>query len=431
MNYQETLQYLYNHLPMFSRVGAIAYKKDIHNTIALCERLNNPQNNFKSIHIAGTNGKGSMSHMLAAILQTQGYKVGLYTSPHIKDFGERIKINGKMIDEQFVIDFTEKTKDICNDIKPSFFELTVAMAFEYFSNEQVDIAVIETGLGGRLDSTNIINPILSLITNIGLDHTQLLGNTIEEIAFEKAGIIKSNTPCIIGETLPSTLPVFEKKASEMNAPLLVANDYYECTNWEKNQQHLSCLLLNKKLNQTEKFSIDLTGNYQIKNLISVLTACNLLNEMGIEIKNSAIQYALFNSKKITGLRGRWDLISEDPAVIYDVAHNKDGIYSVLKQLNQEYPFSHYHFIIGFVKDKDINSVLECLPQKATYYFTNAQIERALSCTDLKQMAAHKQLIGESFDDVNNAIIEAKRNASQKDVIVVLGSFFVLAEIDNF
>lgn len=429
MTYEEALSYLYSQLPMFSRIGAAAYKVDIHNTVALCEALGNPQTKFKSIHIAGTNGKGSTSHMIAAMLQQQGFKTGLYTSPHIKDFGERIRINGNMIDKDFVVSFTEKTKSICQDIQPSFFELTVAMAFEYFALHKVDIAVIETGVGGRLDSTNIINPILSIITNIGYDHTNLLGNTLEAISFEKAGIIKNNTPVVIGEYLPETKPVFENKAREMNAPILYASEIYEVTLLENSNQFLKCEVKDSTNQHAEIFSLDLNGNYQLKNLKTVLAAEKILATLGFEIDEPNEKSALAHVKTITGLKGRWDVVSEKPLCIHDVAHNKDGINALLQQLKESHQNSNYHFVIGFVNDKDISSVLELLPNNAHYYFTNAHIPRALPHAELKSLANKKNLIGKSYDDVNEAISTAKKMANENDVIIVCGSFFILAEVN--
>lgn len=430
MTYEEAIQYLYNQLPMFSRIGAAAYKKDIDNTIALCEALDNPQQKFKSVHIAGTNGKGSTSHMLAAMLQQQGYKTGLYTSPHINDFGERIRINGKMIDKDFVVNFTEKTKTLCNEIKPSFFELTVAMAFEYFAVNKVDIAVIETGLGGRLDSTNIINPVLSIITNIGYDHTNLLGNTLEAISFEKAGIIKKNIPVVIGEVLKETKPVFEKKAHEMKAPIFYAEEMYDTTVLENSNRNLKCKATDKSNQNAEIFTLDLNGNYQLKNLRTVLAAEKILATIGFEIDEPNEKSALANVKTITGLKGRWDVISENPTVIHDVAHNNDGITALLHQLYENHSNSNYHFVLGFVNDKDISTMLDMLPLDAKYYFTNAHIPRALKHEQLKSMAAAKGLKGESYDDVNEALHSARRDATETDVILVCGSFFILAEINQ-
>lgn len=430
MNYQQTLEYLYNQLPMYSRIGAAAYKKDINNTIALCNALGNPESKIKTIHIAGTNGKGSTSHMMAAMLQQQGFKTGLYTSPHIKDFGERIRINGEMIEEDFVIEFTEKTKNICKEISPSFFELTVAMALDYFAKKQVDIAVIETGLGGRLDSTNIIHPLLSIITNIGLDHTHLLGNTIEEIAFEKAGIIKKNTPVIIGEVLSTTKDVFEKKAAEMNVIPVYAQHQFELLEVQNKNNNLECSFINKNNGQIEHITSDLLGNYQVNNIRTVLSALTVLNSSNFSISKENIHLAFSKVKKLTGLYGRWDIVAHNPTVIHDVAHNKDGIKAVLDQLASDFPNSNWHFVIGFVNDKDINAILELLPKKAPYYFTNAHIQRALPHKELQDLAASKDLRGESFDDVNEAIQVALSRASINDVIVVCGSFFILSEVEE-
>ena len=429
MNYNETIEYLYSQLPMFSRIGAAAYKKDIHNTIELCNSLDNPQKKFKSIHIAGTNGKGSCSHMLAAILQEAGYKTGLYTSPHIKDFRERILINGEMIDKDFVVDFVERTKKISDEISPSFFELTVAMAFEYFATEKVDIAVIETGLGGRLDSTNVINPVLSVITNIGYDHVNILGTTLPEIAAEKAGIIKKNTPVVIGETLPETVSVFLHKANELNATIHLASEKYIPKRVESIGSMLLCDILNTSSHAIEKFRLDLAGLYQSKNLCTVLTAVEVLNKNSFPIKETVLHEALQNVKKITGLRGRWDIIETNPALILDVGHNEDGLKQVLQQLRKNYPASNYHFVIGFVNDKDINKLLVLFPRDATYYFTNAHIPRALPYETLEQLAGSNSLEGKGYDDVNDAIRAAKLNAAEKDVIMVCGSFFIIAEVE--
>jgi dihydrofolate synthase/folylpolyglutamate synthase len=427
MTYQQTLEYLYEQLPMFTRIGAAAYKEDLDNTIALCEALDNPQHKFKSIHIAGTNGKGSTSHMLAAMLQKAGYKTGLYTSPHIRDFGERIRINGEMIDETFVVNFVENTQQLAHDIQPSFFELTVAMAFDYFAKEKVDIAVIETGLGGRLDSTNVITPLLSVITNIGMDHVHLLGNTLEKIAGEKAGIIKQGVPVVIGEYLPETRPVFEAKATAMQAPIHFAEELYEITHLKeagKSGYNVS----DKTNGHTEQFELDLHGLYQLKNLRTVLAAEKILHDTGFPISGTDEKYALANVKKLTGLRGRWDILEGSPVVIQDVGHNEDGIRMIVQQLSQDYPGAKLHFVLGFVKDKDVTHVLDLFPKDAAYYFTNAHIPRALSAKELQEMAESKSLKGNAFDDVNEAIAAAKKNAGAKDVIMICGSFFIIAEV---
>ena len=347
MTYQQTLEYLYSQLPMFSRIGAAAYKKDLHNTLELCAALDNPETKFKSIHIAGTNGKGSTSHMLAAILQQAGYKTGLYTSPHLKDFGERIKVNGLMVQEQFVIDFVERTKTLSDKVQPSFFELTVAMAFEYFAQQQVDIAIIETGLGGRLDSTNVITPVLSIITNIGYDHMNLLGNTLPEIAFEKAGIIKPGVPVVIGEYLPETKAVFAEKAATCNAPVYFVQELYKVNNISPAATALHCDITGIQHNVTEHFTLDLNGLYQTKNLCTVLCAEGILMQQGFTIKPADEKYALSHTKQLTGLHGRWDAIDENPLTVLDVAHNEDGIKQVIRHLSLvAKENATLHFVLG-------------------------------------------------------------------------------------
>ena len=431
MNYRQTIDYLYQHLPMFSRVGAIAYKEDLHNTIAICQALDNPQTKFKSIHIAGTNGKGSTSHMLAAILQQAGYKTGLYTSPHLKDFRERIKINGEMLSEEFVVDFVGRTRALTEQIQPSFFELTVAMAFEYFAEQKVDIAIIETGLGGRLDSTNIISPILSVITNIGYDHMNILGNTLLEIASEKAGIIKPGVPVVIGEWLPETKDIFISKAKQSNAPLHFAQDEYEVSDIVYSASSLRCNVTSTIHQVTESFQLDLNGLYQAKNLCTVLAAEGILMEMGFNIKNEEEKFALAHTKELTGLHGRWDVIGKEPTIVLDVAHNADGINQVLYQVGHSgLAFEQLSFVMGMVNDKDISSMLSALPKTANYFFTNAHIPRALHYEVLKTKAATFGLKGESFDNVNDAIKAAKKKAGANDLIIICGSVFVVGEVDE-
>jgi dihydrofolate synthase/folylpolyglutamate synthase len=429
MTYKETIDYLYAQLPMFSRIGVAAYKKDLHNTLELCNALGNPQQSFKSIHVAGTNGKGSTCHMLAAILQQAGYKTGLYTSPHVKEFGERIRVNGEMINESFVTGFVEHTRELTEKIQPSFFELTVAMAFDYFAAQKVDIAIIETGLGGRLDSTNVISPILSVITNIGFDHTNILGNTLPLIAYQKAGIIKKNTPVVIGEILPETKNVFVQEANEKEAPLFFAQSRFFAEFIEPTGNLLFCNVKDNQTNTVEKLRLDLNGIYQAKNICTVLCAVDLLKKQGYTLTESHLHTALENVKQLTGMRGRWDILQLHPTVIQDVAHNTDGIAQVLLQLESNYPAARIHFVLGFVKDKDVEHVLELFPEDARFYFTNAHIPRALPHQELKEIAARKNLKGESFDDVNEAIAAAKLNAAQHDVIMVCGSFFIIAEIN--
>jgi dihydrofolate synthase/folylpolyglutamate synthase len=362
-------------------------------------------------------------------LQNAGYKTGLYTSPHIKEFGERIRINGQMIDQQFVIDFTERTKPLCAQIEPSFFELTVAMAFDYFAKEKVDIAIVETGLGGRLDSTNIIDPVLSVITNIGYDHMNLLGNTLPEIASQKAGIIKKNTAAVIGELLPETMKVFVEEANKKEAPLYFAQSRFITEYIEPTGNLLFCNVKDLYTNTVEKLRMDLNGIYQAKNICTVLMAVEILRRQGYQLPENILHEALENVKTMTGLKGRWDIIQNHPAVILDVAHNVDGIKQVLQQLQHNYANSKIHFVLGFVKDKDVTHVLDLFPPNAQYYFTNAHIPRALLFTDLHQMAKEKGLGGEGYDDVNSAIAAAKQNSSPDDVIMVCGSFFIIGEIN--
>ncbi len=431
MNYQQTIAYLYAQLPMYSRIGIAAYKEDLHNTTELCRFLDNPQDKLKCIHIAGTNGKGSVSHMLAAILQQAGYKTGLYTSPHLKDFRERIKINGAMISKGFVTEFVQRTKNISEQVMPSFFELTVAMAFDYFEKGKVDIAVIETGLGGRLDSTNVITPILSVITNIGYDHMDILGDTLEKIATEKAGIIKPNVPVVIGEYLPETKSIFINKAKEMNASIYFSQDEYEVSNINYTLQSICCDIKSIRHKVTESFKSDLNGLYQTKNLCTVLSAEYLLIQQGFTIKNKDEKSALKNVKALTGFYGRWDVIGEKPTVILDVAHNEDGIKQLLKQLSAVINASSViHFVTGMVKDKDVTKVLSILPKNARYYFSNAHIIRAMPHSELKERAAAFGLHGESFDDVNEALKAAKLTADKDDIIIVCGSVFLVAEVET-
>lgn len=429
MNYEQTVDHLYTYLPMFSRIGAAAYKEDLHNTLALCKGLDDPHKKFKSIHVAGTNGKGSTSHMLASILQEAGYKTGLYTSPHLKEFRERIKINGEMVSKDFVVDFVQRTSKITGEIQPSFFELTVAMAFDYFFREKVDVAIIETGLGGRLDSTNVITPILSVITNIGYDHMKILGNTLEEIAAEKAGIIKPNVPVVIGEWLAETKPVFIDRAVSVNAPISFAQDEYEVSDVEYSPVSLSCKVKNTLHNITESFVLDLNGMYQMKNLCTVLCAEGILMEQGFTIKNAAEKSGLSRTKKNTGLHGRWDVISERPNIILDVAHNEDGMKQVLGQLAMSNKQGKTFFVIGMVNDKDVGKILSLLPKEAGYSFTNAHIPRAMPHLELKEKASAMGLHGESFDNVNDAIKAARQKARPGDDIIVCGSVFVVGEVD--
>ena len=414
---------------MFSRIGAAAYKADLTNTILLCDSLNNPQRHFKTIHIAGTNGKGSTSHMLAAILQTAGYKTGLYTSPHLKDFRERIKVNGLMIEEEFVIGFTEKIKPLIEKTEPSFFEITVAMAFHYFAAKKTDVAIIETGLGGRLDSTNIINPELCVITNIGWDHMNLLGDSLEKIAAEKAGIIKPGVPVVIGEVLPETIPVFEQAAAEKKAPLTIAAAKRQVTDWHWEHHQLVAEVAAPPHTDHAVYHLDLPGLYQTKNLLTVLEACYQLQQMGWNIPHQSIVSALSHTRKLTGLNGRWEIIREQPLVVVDVAHNTDGIKQVLQQIELT-PYTELHIVMGMVKDKDVNNVLSLLPATATYYFTKAQIPRALPERELAEMAGTLGLHGDSFPEVNEALKTAIAKAGRQDLVLVCGSVFLIGEVNT-
>ena len=427
MNYDQTTEYLFTQLPMFSRVGAAAYKADLTNTIALCEALGNPQHQFKSIHVAGTNGKGSTSHMLASILQTAGYKTGLYTSPHLVDFRERIKIDGNYCSKEFVVDFTEKIKPLIASIQPSFFEITVAMAFSYFAAQKVDIAVIEVGLGGRLDSTNIITPEVSIITNIGLDHTQFLGDTIPLIAGEKAGIIKKEVPCVISEYTPDTKPVFDAAANNTN--ITYAPGVYSIQGTKYEHDFLQVDVANNVTGATNTYQLDLNGSYQAKNVLGVLTAVGILQSKGWKITNENIATGLSKVKINTGLYGRWQVIGNNPTTVVDVAHNVAGIQTLLAQIAL-IPNTHLHLVFGMVKDKDIDSVLALLPTRATYYFTKAQIERAIDAHVLQEKARVYGLQGNTYLTVNDAMAAAKKHEQTTDLIVVCGSVFLVGEIEG-
>lgn len=425
MTYKQTLDYMYSQLPMFHRTGPAAYKANLDNTIAICDALQNPQDHFRSVHIAGTNGKGSTSHMLAAILQTAGYRTGLYTSPHLRDFRERIRIDGKMIPKAFISGFVAAHRELFDRIKPSFFEMTVGLCFDYFSSENVDVAVIETGLGGRLDSTNVISPLLSVITNIGYDHTSLLGNTLPEIAAEKAGIIKPGVPVVIGETHPETKDLFKKTASEKQASLFFADQIFKASDPIFGRHLLldiSCggLMLYRNL------ELDLTGSYQAKNVLTVLQAVSELREQGLHITEEHIRQGLQHVQKITGLEGRWQTIGRRPLTICDTGHNADGIKEVLKNIAR-IPHEKLHFVLGMVNDKDISGILELLPRKAAYYFCKADIPRGLPAEELKERAEKFSLSGEAYASVKEALEQARKKASVEDLVFVGGSTFTVAE----
>jgi len=427
MTYLQTLDYLYNKLPMFNRLGAAAIKEDIHNTVLMCERLGNPQQKFKTIHVAGTNGKGSTSHMLAAILQKAGYKTGLYTSPHLKDFRERIRVNGEMMPESFVVDFTAQSKDMIEEISPSFFEVTVAMAFSFFADENVDVAIIEVGLGGRLDSTNIITPELSVITNISFDHTDLLGNTLEKIAYEKAGIIKPGIPVVVGEKQEETAAVFLDKAKETSSALLFANTELHAVESHREGRLLVTTVYQKEIPLFKELKLDLTGTYQLKNVLTVIQSILTLRKTGFNISDEAVREGLQNTAGITGLQGRWQTLGEHPLIIADTGHNIAGITEVLENIAAT-PHAHLHIVIGMLKDKDVNSVLQLLPSSASYYFCQPALLRAMPVQELAEKAKNHGLNGEVFETVSSALSAAKLSANPEDLIFVGGSTFVVAEV---
>jgi len=430
LKYSEILDYIYTKLPMFQRSGPAAYKNNLDNTILLDNYYGNPHRKFRSLHVTGTNGKGSVSHMLAAVFQKAGYKTGLYTSPHLKDFRERIRINGEMVPREFVVDWIDKFR-MDNEqwkIEPSFFELTVIMAFDYFAREKVDMAIVEVGLGGRLDSTNIITPELSVITNIGLDHTSHLGETIEKIAFEKAGIIKPGVPVVIGTTQAETRPVFEKVASQKEADIYFADQEYSVpySMRDLDGKQVMTVLQNGK-NVYPQLKLDLMGLYQRKNLPAVLKSVELLRKRGWQISDEVLYEALANIMSVTGLQGRWQILGANPMIVCDTGHNFDGITEVMEQIKQT-PYKKLHVVFGMVNDKDPDKVLGLLPSDAVYYFTKSSIPRALNENILTEMAAGFGLAGCCYPSVGEAFDAAKQNAAREDLIYVGGSTFVVAEI---
>ncbi len=427
MNYQETLDFLYAQLPMFQRIGAQAYKPSLDNTIALCKAIGNPQHQFKSIHIAGTNGKGSSSHLLASVLQSKGYKTGLYTSPHLLDFRERIKINGAMISQAYIVNFVEQQLGNINEIKPSFFELCVAMAFQYFADEKVDIAVIEVGMGGRLDSTNIIHPEVCLITNIGYDHMQFLGDTIPKIAAEKAGIIKANTPVVISETQDESKPVFLEKASENKADIYFADAEIKLEYLQKSNNKYSIFKVHQSVLNEKEISCSLPGSYQQKNIAGVLKTIEILNAKGFQLTEDNIIEGIKNVKELTGLRGRWEVLQNEPLCIADTGHNEDGILEILKQL-QKTNYQKLHWVWGMVNDKAPDKVFKLLPKEAVYYFCKPNIPRGLDANECKLIANNYNLYGNSYNSVAEAYATALENADKQDLILIAGSTFVVAEV---
>lgn len=430
MTYDETIDYLYSRLPTFHRDGEKALKAGLNNTILLCEALGNPHLKFKSVHIAGTNGKGSTSHFLSAILQTAGYKTGLYTSPHLKSYTERFKINGQPIAESAIVDFVALNKALIEEVNPSFFEISVALAFEYFARNKVDIAIIEVGLGGRFDSTNIITPILSLVTNISFDHTSLLGNTLPEIAFEKAGIIKKDVPVVISETHPDTKKAFIDKAKIENSEIYFADQIYRVISssiLKSGRREATIFEGNNDL--FDSIELDLVGKYQIKNIIGVLEACKHLNELGFRVSDENIKVAIKDVCKLTNFKGRWQVLGINPLVVADVAHNEGGLKLILDQIN-ETPHQQIHFVLGFVKDKDIATILQLFPKDAKYYFCEFDSPRKLSVNDLFLKAKANGLIGQKFSSPDEALLVAKRNASKEDLIYIGGSTFVLSDLSD-
>ena len=422
MTYQETVEYLYNSTPVFEKIGVGAYKEGLYNSLALDRHLHHPHRRYRTIHVAGTNGKGSVSHTIAAILQASGYKVGLYTSPHLVDFRERIRVNGVCADEQFVVDFVEQHRDFFEPLHPSFFELTTAMAFDYFAKQKIDVAVVEVGLGGRLDCTNIITPSLCVITNISADHTQLLGDTMPLIAAEKAGIIKTGVPVVIGEADSETRPVFEKKASEMEAPITFAEDIEEVeTSQTEDNGGMTY--------HTQRYGTlkgDLGGEYQAKNTNTVLVAMDILTKIFNKISTDSIKEGIANVAASTGLMGRWQKVNSHPTIICDTGHNTGGWKYLSRQLAKQV-CNKMHIVFGMVDDKDINTVMDMLPTEAEYYFTKASSKRAINENKVLELGQEKGLKGTSYPTVKEAFEAAKGNAGEDDFIFVGGSSYVVAD----
>jgi len=424
--YAEAIGYLTARLPMFTRDGAAAIKKDLHNTLRFCRRLGDPQHRFRAVHIAGTNGKGSTAHMLASVLASAGYRTGLYTSPHLVDFRERIRIDGKMIGEAAVMDFVAENRPFIEEIEPSFFEVTVAMAFDYFAKQKVDIAVVEVGLGGRLDSTNIIRPELSVITNIGLDHTNLLGDTLEEIASEKAGIIKRSVPVVVSEKDPAVAQVFVQKAAVLEAPLRFATDEREVPTVLGVEGGLRLEVLEKSTQKRTHWTVDLSGLYQTKNVLGVLAAVDELRKKDWKITDEHLREGLAHVKRNTGLGGRWQTLSATPLIICDTGHNADGIRQVVENL-RNVPHERLHFLLGAMRDKDLRDILPLLPREAVYYFCRPDMPRALPAAELQAKASAYGLHGTAHPSVLEALASAKAQCQKGELIFVGGSTFVVAE----
>ena len=430
MKYQEALDFLFTHLPMFQRVGAAAFKKDLSNTLHLCAHLGNPERRFPTVHVAGTNGKGSTSHALASICSSAGLKTGLYTSPHLKDFTERIRIDGVKMEQKAVATFVETHQDYILERKPSFFEITVGMAFDYFAKEEVDIAIIEVGMGGKFDSTNVISPDLCIITNIGYDHQQFLGNTLPEIAGEKAGIIKPGVPVIIGQSQPVLNYVYRERAVELGAPLIMSGEHYAISDRGADLQKRRFRLEKPAKWQGEDWEIDLPGDYQLSNIPGMLAGADWLAKLGYPIRKEHIKAGLANIKKLSGLQGRWQQIGEEPLILCDTGHNKAAWEIIRKQLST-FEGKNLHMVIGMVSDKSIGDVLRLLPNPAKYYFCAAKIPRALPAEELaRQAKLEAQLEGEVIPDVREALKAARKAAKKDDLIFVGGSTFVVAELDE-
>ncbi|MBL7818869.1 MAG: bifunctional folylpolyglutamate synthase/dihydrofolate synthase [Saprospiraceae bacterium] len=433
MTYQESLDYMYAQLPMFTRIGSSAFKKDLTNTLALCDALGQPQTKFPTIHVAGTNGKGSTSHLLAAILQSLGLKVGLYVSPHYRDFRERIKINGQYVPKKWVSKFVTQHQNLFTDIQPSFFEMTVAMAFDYFATEGVDIAVVEVGLGGRLDSTNIISPLVSVITNISFDHMDMLGDTLPLIAAEKAGIIKPHTLVVIGEEQDETTPVFLKKAEECQSSIVFASQNFDVQLVESSLENTFFQVHHKKTNKIERLNADLNGAYQAKNIATTLQTVEVMQSLSFFEKytegdwQKAVENGFRRLKTLTQFIGRWQVLGQSPTILCDSAHNEAGIKLAMNQL-EALTFNRLHFVFGMVRDKDISKVLRLLPTHATYYFCKANIPRGLEADALQNQAQAFGLVGKTYPSVKRALAAAKKQAKPDDLIYIGGSIFVLAEV---
>jgi dihydrofolate synthase/folylpolyglutamate synthase len=430
MDYRQTLDFLFSSLPMYHRIGAAAYKEDLHNTIALCEILGNPQDKFSSVHIAGTNGKGSVSHLLASVLQESGFRTGLYTSPHLHDFRERIRINGRMIPEAEVVAFIGRYRNAFEGIGLSFFEMTVGMAFAYFAEQKVDIAVVETGLGGRLDSTNIITPVLSIITNIGKDHTRFLGNTIASIAAQKAGIIKEGVPAVISESTPATRKVFDAVAASRSAPLHYAHRHWNAFPCAKGSDKpgIQCIdIFHHGVPFLKEVALPLAGDYQLRNIPGLMQAIMLLKDKGYASGIDHIRRGLEQVRDITGLKGRWEILGMSPLIVADVAHNAAGLKAVIAQAGK-IPFNRMHIVFGMVDDKDRRRILKLLPAKSAYYFCKPGIPRGLDAGVLQRAAERAGLFGTSYGSVKEAYMQAIANAGPDDLVLVCGSTFVISEI---